>query len=114
MVDLRTPAQTEPQPRLRLRSERHTGLVLLGSDHPITWLVNRGVESRAAKPVENQARAVAVTNRRSHLRESDFAGPVSAARRAGLDLLFRRSIVVPGVVGGGLVSPGGTVTYSAR
>ncbi|HEY6150665.1 MAG TPA: HAMP domain-containing sensor histidine kinase, partial [Gaiellaceae bacterium] len=31
-----------------------------------------------------------------------------------LDALFRRNIVVPGVVGGGLVSPDGTVTYSAR
>src|SRR5690349_16283376 len=114
MVEVLTPAEEAPQPRLRLRFALYTGLVLLGAGLAITWLVNREVENRAAKTVENQARAVAVTNLRSHLRESDFAGPVSAARRAELDLLFRRSIVVPGVVGGGLVSPGGTVTYSAR
>jgi len=104
----------EAQPRLRLRFALYTGLVLLGAGLAITWLVNREVENRAARTVENQARAVAVTNLRSHLRASDFASPVSAARRKELDLLFRRSIVVPGVVGGGLVSPEGTITYSAR
>jgi signal transduction histidine kinase len=104
----------EAQPRLRLRFALYTGLVLLGAGLAITWLVNREVENRAARTVESQARAVAVTNLRSHLRASDFAAPVSAARRKELDLLFRRSIVVPGVVGGGLVSPQGTITYSAR
>ena len=111
---MRTPAQNESQPRLRLRFALYTALVLLGTGLAISWLVNREVENRAARTVENQARAVAVTNLRSHLRQSDFAGPVSPARRKELDLLFRRSIVVPGVVGGGLVSPEGTVTYSAR
>jgi signal transduction histidine kinase len=114
MVDVRTPAEDAPQPRLRLRFALYTGLVLLGAGLAISWLVSRDVESRAARTVQNQARAVAVTNLRSHLRESDFAGPVSAPRRKALDALFRRNIVVPGVVGGGLVSPDGTVTYSAR
>jgi signal transduction histidine kinase len=110
----RTSRTDEAQPRLRLRFALHTALVLLGAGLAISWLVNREVENRAARTVENQARAVAVTNLRSHLREADFAAPVSATRRKDLDLLFRRSIVVPGVVGGGLVSPEGTVTYSAR
>jgi signal transduction histidine kinase len=115
MVDgVRAPRGDEAQPRLRLRFALYTGLVLLGAGLAISWLVNREVETRAARTVENQARAVAVTNLRSHLRQSDFAGRVSPARLKELDLLFRRSIVVPGVVGGGLVSPGGTVTYSAR
>jgi signal transduction histidine kinase len=104
----------ERQPRLRLRFALYTGLVLLCTGLAISWLVNREVENRAARTVENQARAVAVTNLRSHLRASDFAAPVSPTRRQELDLLFRRSIVVPGVVGGGLVSPDGTITYSAR
>jgi len=114
MVDIRTPAETEPQPRLRLRFALYTGAVLLCTGLAISWLVSREVENRAARTVENQARAVAVTNLRSHLRPTDFAGPVSAARRKTLDELFRRNIIVPGVVGGGLVSPSGTVTYSAR
>jgi len=105
---------TEPKPRLRLRFALYTGLVLLGTGLAISWLVNREVESRAARTVQNQARAVAVANLRPELRASDFAGPVNPARRKALDALFRRNIVVPGVVGGGLVSPNGTVTYSAK
>jgi signal transduction histidine kinase len=115
MVDgVRAPGRDEAQPRLRLRFALYTGLVLLCTGLAISWLVNREVENRAARTVQNQARAVAVTNLRSHLRASDFAGAVSPTRRRALDLLFRRSTVVPGVVGGGLVSPEGTVTYSAR
>jgi signal transduction histidine kinase len=104
----------ERQPRLRIRFALYTGIVLLGAGLAISWLVSREVENRAARTVETQARAVAVTNLRSHLRASDFAGPVSPTRRRELDALFRHSIVVPGVVGGGLVSPGGTITYSSR
>jgi signal transduction histidine kinase len=114
MDDARTLGMTEPKPRLRLRFALYTGLVLLGTGLAISWLVNREVENRAARTVENQARAVAVANLRHELRASDFAGPVTPARRKALDGLFRRNIVVPGVVGGGLVSPDGTVTYSAR
>ena len=108
------PRDDEQQPRLRLRFALYTGVVLLCTGLAISWLVNREVENRAARTVENQARAVAVTNLRSHLRASDFAAPVSPVRRKALDALFRHTIIVPGVVGGGLVSPEGTVTYSAR
>jgi signal transduction histidine kinase len=114
MDDAHTLGVTGPKPRLRLRFALYTGLVLLGTGLAIALLVNREVESRAARTVENQARAVAVANLRRELRASDFAGPVSPARRKALDALFRHSIVVPGVVGGGLVAPNGTVTYSAR
>src|ERR1043166_6143442 len=114
MVDVRTPGDDGPQPRLRLRFALYTGVVLLGVGLAVTWLVNREVENRAARTVENQARAVALTNLRRQLRVADFAAPVSPARRAALDKLFRQNIILPGVVGGGLVSPGGTVTYSAR
>jgi signal transduction histidine kinase len=114
MVDGRTPGDDGPQPRLRLRFALYTGIVLLGAGLAISWLVNREVENRAARTVENQARAVALTNLRRHLRVADFTAPVSPARRAALDRLFRQNIILPGVVGGGLVSPNGTVTYSAR
>jgi signal transduction histidine kinase len=102
------------KPRVRLRFAIYTGVVLLGAGLAISWLVNRDVENRAARTVQDQARAVAVTNLRSHLRLSDFAKPVSRVRRDALDELFRRNIVVPGVVGGGLVAPNGTITYAAR
>src|SRR4051812_42247518 len=114
MDDARTLGMTEPKPRLRLRFALYTGLVLLGAGLVISWLVNREVENRAARTVENQARAVAVMNLRSHPRLSHFAGPVSPPRRQAPDALLRRNLVVPGAVGGGLVSPNGMVTYSAR
>ena len=113
-VDTRPPHVNEPQPRLRLRFALYTGIVLLAAGLAISWLVSREVENRAARTVQNQTRAVAVTNLRRHLRVSDFSGPVSRSRRAQLDGLFRKSIIVPGVVGGGLVSRDGTITYSAR
>src|SRR3954449_7168117 len=99
MDDARTLGMTEPKPRLRLRFALYTGIVLLGTGLAISLLVNREVENRAARTVESQARAVAVTNLRSHVQAADFTAPVSRARRKALDGLFRRSIVVPGVVG---------------
>ena len=102
----------EPRPRLLLRFALYTGVVLLGSGVAIAWLVNREVADRAGRTVVNQSRSIALGNLRSHLRVSDFSRPVTPARRAALDELFRHS-TVPGVVNGGLVSADGTVTYSA-
>jgi signal transduction histidine kinase len=107
-------AAIDPHPRLLLRFALYTGVVLLGAGVAIAWLVNREVAQRAGRSVQAQARAVAVTNLRSQLRPSDFAAPVSPGRRRVLDRLFRKSIVVPGIVGGSLYAPDGTVTYSAR
>jgi signal transduction histidine kinase len=102
----------EPHPRLLLRFALYTGVVLLGAGLAIAWLVNREVADRAGRTVAKQSRSIALSNLRSHLRISDFAAPVTPARRAVLDELFRHS-TVPGVVNGGLVSANGTVTYSA-
>lgn len=112
MVDIRTPIQTEPQPRLRLRFALYTGVVLLGAGLAISWLVNREVAQRAEGTVQNQARIIALTSLRHQLRSSDFARPVSPARRAEIDALFGTSNIVPGVVGGRLYAPDGTITYS--
>jgi signal transduction histidine kinase len=112
--DARTLGSDEPQPRLRLRFALYTGVVLLGAGLAISWLVSREVENRAARTVQNQTRTVALAYLRRQLRVTDFAVPVSPARSAALDNLFRKSVIVPGVVGGALVSPDGTITYSAR
>src|SRR3954451_17278138 len=103
MDDARTLGMTEPKPRLRLRFALYTGFVLLGTGLAISWLVNREVENRAARTVQNQGRAVAVANLRPGLRASASTGRAAPPRRKALDALFRRNIVVPGVVGGGLV-----------
>src|SRR3989440_1532608 len=103
----------EPRPRLLLRFAVYTGVVLLGAGVAIAWLVNREVAGRTGRTVANQSRSIALGNLRSHLRVSDFTRPVTPARRAALDQLFRHS-TVPGVVNGGLVTATGTVTYSAQ
>src|SRR4051794_10772646 len=103
MDDARTLGMTEPKPRLRLRFALYTGLVLLGTGLAISWLATREGESRPAPPVQNQARAVPAATLPPEPRAPVFAGPVAPARRKALDALFRRNIVVPGVVGGGLV-----------
>ncbi|HKD33886.1 MAG TPA: ATP-binding protein [Gaiellaceae bacterium] len=114
MLDVPTHGVDGSRPRLRLRFALYTGVVLLGVGLAVTWLVNREVAQRAARTVQAQARAVALTNLRRQLRPSDFAGPVSPERRAALDALFRTSIIVPGVVGGRLFARDGTITYSTR
>jgi signal transduction histidine kinase len=104
----------EARPRLVLRFALYAGAVLLAAGLAIAWLVNRQVADRAQRTVENQTHAAVVENLRSHLRPADFAGPVSARRRATLDVLFRKSILLPGVVGGRLIGRDGTLTYAAR
>ncbi|MDQ2981086.1 MAG: HAMP domain-containing histidine kinase [Actinomycetota bacterium] len=102
-----------PGPRLILRFAIYTGVVLLAAGLTILWVVNREVATRAERTVETQARAVAEENLRSHLQPSDFAAPVSPARRAALDKLFHTNILIPGVVGARLISRNGTITYAA-
>ena len=80
----------EARPRLVLRFALYAGAVLLAAGLAIAWLVNREVADRAQRTVENQTHAAVVENLRSHLRPADFAGPVSARRRAALDVLFRK------------------------
>src|SRR3954462_8336441 len=106
--------ETEHEPRLVLRFALYAGAVLLVAGLAIAWLVNNQVATRAERTVESQGRAVVAANLNSHLRPADFAGPVSPARRRTLDQLFRRSIIIPGVVGGRLVNPRGQITYAAN
>jgi signal transduction histidine kinase len=109
-----SPSAPEPRPRLVLRFALYTGAVLLAAGLAIAWLVGHEVANRAQRTIESQARAVVAENLRSHLRSSDFGTPPTAARRAALDGLFRKSILLPGVVDGRLINRNGTITYAAR
>src|SRR5215831_566446 len=116
MVDSPYPAtgSAERQPRLVLRFALYAGAVLLAAGLAIAWLVNREVASRAERTVEQQAAAAVNANLRARLDAGDFRAPVSPDRRAALDTLFRRSILIPGVVGGRVIGPTGTITYAAN
>jgi signal transduction histidine kinase len=109
-----SPSPLEPRPRLVLRFALYAGAVLLVAGLAIAWLVDREVANRAQRTIESQARAVVAENLRSHLRSNDFNTVPSARRRAALDDLFRKSILLPGVVDGRLISRSGTITYAAR
>jgi signal transduction histidine kinase len=92
----------------------YVGAVLLAAGLAIAWLVNREVAGRAERTVESQVRAAVSANLDSRLSASDFSTSLSTGRRATLDELFRESILIPGVVGGRLVGPNGTITYAAN
>jgi signal transduction histidine kinase len=114
MVDTPASQQHEHQPRLLLRFALYAGAVLLAAGLAIAWLVNQEVANRAERTVESQGRAIVSANLDSQLRPSDFKAPVSQARRATLDELFRHNILTAGVVGGRLLSPKGIITYAAN
>jgi len=97
-----------------LRFALYSGAVLLAAGLAILWTINHEIASRARETVEAQAQTVAARNLRGHLLPSDFKAPVRGRRLAQLDELFRRNILVPGVVGARLVNRGGTITYAAR
>jgi signal transduction histidine kinase len=104
----------ERAPRLVLRFAVYSGIVLAVAGLAILWLVDRQVANRAERTVEHQAQVVAEENLKHQLRASDFVAPVSGGRRAALDELFRRRVLIPGVVGARLVNRHGTITYAAR
>jgi signal transduction histidine kinase len=101
-------------PRLVLRFALYTGIILAAAGVAILWLVDRQVAGRAERTVEHQAQLVAQEDLKRRLRASDFAAPVGPARLAALDVLFRRQVLIPGVVGARLVNRQGTITYAAR
>ena len=98
----------EPQPRLLLRFALYAGAVLLGS-RARDRLARQPARSPTAPSARSRtkARAIVSANLRFQLRPSDFTAPVSPARRATLDQLFRHGILTAGVVGGRLAEPEG-------
>ncbi len=97
-----------------LRFALYSGAVLLAAGVAILWTVDHEITSRARQSVETQARIVAEQSVRGHLLASDFDAPARGRRLAQLDQLFRRDILMPGVVDTRLVNRRGTITYAAR
>ena len=108
------PNAREGAPRLVLRFALYSGAVLLAAGVAILWTVDHEITSRARQSVEAQARTIAEQSVQGHLVASDFDAPVRGRRLAQLDQLFRRDILMPGVVGTRLVNRSGTITYAAR
>jgi PAS domain S-box-containing protein len=105
-----TAAGSTRPPRLILRFAMYSALALLLAGAGILWFARHAAESRSEREVleRTQATSLLVNDR---LQPSDFAGPVSSARRTELDSMFRP------LLGGEFVrvklwSVDGVVTYS--
>src|SRR5919201_375544 len=99
-------------PRLVLRVAAYTALTIGLTAGGLFLYVYRYAGERAKDDVRFHTRFVADTIVGDNLRPSDVARPVEGARRNALDRLFRREVLVGGVVRVKLYGPAGRVTYS--
>jgi signal transduction histidine kinase len=101
-------------PRLVLRFALYTALGLALAAAAILWFFRQDALERAQHEAAARARSLAYTTLPDTLISSDLERPVSPARRAELDELVVRRVLVEGagVLRVNLVSPDGTVTYS--
>ena len=107
-------SRTERPPRLVLRFAVYTGLVLLVVGLAMLYILERDITSGAEQRVESQSRAVAEATFRQHLTRADFARPVSAKRRAKLDMVFKDRVFLAGVVQATLFDANRRITYSTQ
>jgi PAS domain S-box-containing protein len=106
--------RTERPPRLVLRFAVYTGCVLLLAGLAMLFILERDITSGAEQRVESQSRAVAEATFKQHLTRTDFVRPVSAKRRAKLDMVFQDRVFLAGVVQATLYDADRRVTYSTN
>ncbi len=99
-------------PRLQLRFAIYTAVGLAFATAAILIFVRGYATVQAENSVRYHAKYLASITLGDRLDPQDFARPVSSARRAELDLLFRRRVLVDGTLRATLLSPQGVVTYS--
>jgi hypothetical protein len=119
---LRLRSETEPrltraaiddrQPRLVLRFAVVTALGLALAGALILAVVREIDQRHAVREATNRTHFVAETFLRGLLRPADAAGPVQGKRRAELDRLMKRYVLIDGALRVSLVGPGDRVTYS--
>ena len=108
----RTRRAASKPPRLVLRFAVVTAIGLAIATAGILVFVRHHATAQAERAVAFHARFVADAILRDRLRPSDFAAPPQSKRRAELDELFRRRVLVGGPVRLRLLTPDGRVTYS--
>ena len=99
-------------PSLVLRFTLFTAVGLTVTSVAIFLVVRGFVTSHAEDAVERNTRFVAEAVLSRQLRPADFARPVSAARRAQLDRIFDRQVLIDDVDRATLFGPDGVVSYS--
>ncbi len=106
------PEQSKP-PRLVLRFAVYTALGLAIAAAGILVFVRHHAIAQAESAVAFHTSFVAETILRDRLQQTDFQAPVSEPRRAQLDRLLRRQVLVGGALRVTLYGPDGRVTYSS-
>jgi diguanylate cyclase (GGDEF)-like protein len=108
----RIPSPPGGPPRLILRFAAYSAITIGLAGGGLFLYIHRYATSHAEDSVRFHTRLVADTIVADRLRPSDFSASVEGRRRATLDRLFRREVLVGGVVRVKLYSPAGRVTYS--
>ena len=101
-------------PHLTLRFAVYTAIGLAFATASVVLLMRGHATSQAEENVRYHARFVAEVALGDRLHPSDFVGPVTEARRAALDRLFRSRVLLDGAVRAMLYAPDGTVTYATE
>jgi PAS domain S-box-containing protein len=109
-VTVSAPPAPKRPPRLVLRFAAYSAIALALAWTAIFWVVRREAEDRGRQQVAHYATDAAARIAPS-LTDSDFAGPVSEARRAELDAVFERELV-GNLLQMTLWTPQGVVAYS--
>jgi diguanylate cyclase (GGDEF)-like protein len=89
-----------------------TGIGLAIAGASIFFLVRGFIEQQQRQTVARHARFIAQVVLANELRPSDFSHP-DGARRAALERIFRRQVVLDDFLGGALYSSTGRVTFSS-
>ena len=105
-------AESLAPPRLVLRFALYTAVGLALAAAGILLFIRQHGIAQAEHSVAFHARFVADSVLRDQLRTIDLAQPARGQRRAALDRLFRREVLVGGTLGATLYGPNGRVTYS--
>src|SRR4051812_2971128 len=99
-------------PRLTRRFALYAAIALVAAAAGIFWFVRDDAVQHAEQEARYEATLFAGTQLRDHLRPSDLTGPVTRARRAQLDRMFRSNAVGRRMLRVKLYSAHGRVDYS--
>jgi diguanylate cyclase (GGDEF)-like protein len=108
----RIPNPLGTPPGLVLRVASYTAVTIGLTAAGLFVYFHQYAVARAKDDVRFHTRFVADTIVGDNLRPADFARPVARVRRPALDRLFRREVLVGGVLRVKLYDPAGRVTYS--
>ncbi len=114
LPNVRTEGAAPPKPpRLVLRFAVYTAVGLAIATVGILIFVRQHAIAQSEEAVTFHTNFVAQSILPDRLRPTDFEQPVTESRRRQLDRMFRRQVLIGGVLRVSLFAPNGRVTYSS-